>query len=813
MKICRGCLIIILIFLSNQLLFAQEIRQGSSGSGRIRSNLTGKITDAVTGEPLDGASVYFSDIKAGGVSNTAGMYKLQNFPSGRYLIEVSHLGYASVIEQVELRGDQVRDFQLRPSIVENDEVTVTGVSNATMVRRSPIPVHIIKKHDLFATSSTNLIDALSRTPGVSQISTGPAISKPVIRGLGYNRLIVVNDGMRQEGQQWGDEHGIEIDEYSVSKIEVLKGPASLMYGSDALAGVINIISNVPVPEGTVKGNLFSNYQSNNGLMGYHANIAGNKQGFNWNFYGTYKSAHDYRNKYDGYVFNSRFNEKNLGGYIGLNKSWGYSHLLLSHFNQQVGLIEGERHAVTGRFLKMINNGGVEEEQEVPESDYKSRDPYLPRQHIRHFKASVDNHFNIGQNHLSVNIGFQRNQRIESGNVLDPSEKELFFDLHTVSYNVQYHFTEKNNWQTTIGINGMRQLNFNKGVEALIPEYRTFDAGAFLFLRKTFDALTLSGGLRFDNRSLSAEQLYDGGDIKFAQFSRSFSNVSGSVGLSRLIGEDVTLKFNLAKGFRAPTIAELSSNGAHEGTIRYEYGDRQLKSETSLQADAGIDAGSEHVSFSASLFYNSIRNFIYYRKLLSFTGSDSMIVHNGQEHFAFRFSQADAHLYGAEFNVDIHPHPLDWLHVENTFTYVRGKLNVALEGNRNLPFIPAPRLVNQVSADFFKKGNSVRNVKLSVELDNTFAQDHPFTAYNTETATAGYSLLNASVGGDIIVRNKTLFSLHFSANNITDKAWQHHLSRLKYAPVNPPTGRRGVFNMGRNFGVKVSVPLSFKELDN
>src|SRR5687767_224277 len=118
----RYYLIIVFFILSNQLLFAQEMRQAAPGGGRNRSNLIGKISDAVTGEPIAGASVYFSDIKAGGVSNDAGLYKLQNFPSGRYLIEVSHLGYASVIEQVELRGDQVKDFQLRPSIVENDEV-------------------------------------------------------------------------------------------------------------------------------------------------------------------------------------------------------------------------------------------------------------------------------------------------------------------------------------------------------------------------------------------------------------------------------------------------------------------------------------------------------------------------------------------------------------------------------------------------------------------------------------------------------------------------------------------------------------------
>ena len=159
-------------------------------------------------------------------------------------------------------------------------------------------------------------------PGVNAVSTGPAISKPFIRGLGYNRVLTINDGVRQEGQQWGDEHGIEIDDYSVQRVEVLKGPASLMYGSDAIAGVINIISQQPAPEGTIKANFVSEYQTNNALRGFYGNIGGTKNGFSWNAYGTYKGAEDYKNKYDGYVFNSKFNNKNFGGMIGYGRQLG-----------------------------------------------------------------------------------------------------------------------------------------------------------------------------------------------------------------------------------------------------------------------------------------------------------------------------------------------------------------------------------------------------------------------------------------------------------------------------------------------------------
>ena len=244
--------------------------------------------------------------------------------------------------------------------------------------------------------------------------------------LGYNRVVVINDGVRQEGQQWGDEHGIEVDEYGVNKAEILKGPASIMYGSDALAGVVNFISVVPPPQGMIKGNIFSNYQTNNRLRGFHGDIGGNHNGFIWGLNGTYKAAGDYKNKYDGYVFNSKFNEKDFGGYIGVNKSWGYTHLLLSSFDQRPGLVEGDRDDATGKFLKLVNNGGTETEEIATDADFKSTDPFIPRQRIRHFKITTDNSFNVGKNRLVLNVGYQRNQREEFGNVLDPGGKGIVF---------------------------------------------------------------------------------------------------------------------------------------------------------------------------------------------------------------------------------------------------------------------------------------------------------------------------------------------------------------------------------------------------
>jgi len=468
---------------------------------QTRISFTGKVVDSKSKEPLTGANIYFPDLRTGTATNAEGSFTFPAIAAGKYLVEVSHLGYSSLIETIDLATVTQKDFELQSSVIENEGVTVTGVSTATSTKRTPIPVTIIKREDLFRNIATNLIDNISHVPGVSQVSTGPAISKPFIRGLGYNRVLVVNDGVRQEGQQWGDEHGIEIDEQNVSKIEVLKGPASLMYGSDALAGVVNVISISPAQDGQVKGNIASSYFTNNRQRNFHAAIDGNQKGFIWGVNGSYKAAADYRNKYDGYVFNSKFNEKDFGGYIGLNKNWGYSHLYVTRFDQRLGLIEGERDPSTGQFIKEINNGGVVDDAIPTHSDFTDTDPFIPRQRIRHFKTAIDNSFRVGKDRITLVLGYQRNLRQEFGNVLAPDEKSLYFDLGTFNYNLQYHFAEKNNWKTTIGVNGMQQSNKNKGDEELIPEYSFLDIGGFVYTQKRIDPVTLSGGIRFDNRSI------------------------------------------------------------------------------------------------------------------------------------------------------------------------------------------------------------------------------------------------------------------------------------------------------------------------
>jgi iron complex outermembrane receptor protein len=679
-------------------------------------------------------------------------------------------------------------------------------------------VTIIKKDELFLGVSSNLIDALSKVPGVSQISTGPAISKPVIRGLGYNRVVVMNDGIRQEGQQWGDEHGIEIDEYNVSRTEVLKLPASLIYGSDALAGVINIISNVPVSEGVIKGNVYSNYQTNNRMMGNHFDLAGNKKGFIWGINYSAKNAGDYKNKYDGNVFNSRFLERNGGGYVGIEKNWGYSQLSFSNFYQHLGIVEGDR-ADGGQFIMLKDVKGIAKEMIVGSEESKSFSPNAPMQKIQHTKYTLDNNIKLGSDRLKATFGLQRNQRMEFGNVLDLNEKELYFDLNTFNYSIQYLKAEKNNWKNTFGINGMRQTNTNRGEEALVPDYTSFDIGAFYYTQKRTDKTSWSGGLRYDQKYMNyidPAQFVCPPDMACialynpVESNKQFNNISGAIGIEHDISAQLTLKLNISRGLRAPSMAELASYGAHEGTNRFEYGNEALISEKSLQFDAAIEWNNEHMSIAGNVFYNTVKDYIFYQKLTAKSGGDSIIVENGDDLYAFAFRQKDAHLYGAELNVDFHPHPLDWLHVENSLSLIRGQFKEALDGSTNLPGIPSARLLSEIRIEMFKKSKAIRNSFINMQLDNVFAQNNPFVGYNTETVTSAYTILNIGFSTQVQHKNKTLFSVSLVGQNIADVAYQNHLNRLKYGPTNEATGRMGVFNMGRNFSLKINVPLQFNK---
>ena len=653
-----------------------------------------------------------------------------------------------------------------------NEVMVTGVTGDTKLKHSTAPISVVTGKELRGTASTNVIDAVAKQPGMAQVTTGGGISKPIIRGLGYNRIVVMNEGVRQEGQQWGDEHGMEVDGNGVGSVEILKGPASLMYGSDAMAGVL-ILRSAPAPlEGEVRANASTEYQTNNGLFAYSLNGAGNHGGFVWDARFSDKMAHAYKNKYDGYVPGSQFRERAGRLMLGLNKRWGHSQLTWTAFHLTPSIVEGERDEETG-------------ELEWATDHHKTYSKTLPFQQVKHYKAVWDNLFYLPKGSLKAIVGYQQNRRQEFEESAD--DYEVFFKLHTLTYDVRYLTQEFGGWKVAAGVNGMWQKSQNLGEEALIPEYRLFDVGGYTTVSKDWERWTLNGGVRYDRRHLK----YD--------HTRNFDGVTGSVGAVWNACKSLNVRMNVARGFRAPNMSELGSDGVHEGTVRYELGSASLKPEYSWQADLGVDFSSKYVEAQVAFFANRISNYIFAKRI-------DRVMEEGYR--TYEYTQGDARLLGFEAGVDVHP--MHRLHLGSTFSYVDARQLNEPEETRYLPFTPAPRWTAEVKYELTHRGKWLNNAYVAVGMECHLRQNHYYKADETETATPSYTLFNLSVGTDLLVCGRKVAELYVMADNLLNRSYQDHLSRLKYTDVNAATGRMGVYNMGRNVVMKMVVPLVFEK---
>ena len=652
------------------------------------------------------------------------------------------------------------------------EVTVQGIAGVQRLKDAASPFMVVSPKQLHNTIGTNLVDAVGHLPGLSQISTGAGISKPVIRGLGYNRVVVVDQGIRQEGQQWGDEHGLEVDEEGVHSVEVLKGPASLMYGSDAIAGVMILHPEHPLEEGTMQVKVGSQYQTNNGLYDYRVGFAGNTKGFVWNWHFLDKAAHCYKNKVDGYVPGSFFKERDIQGMLGINRGWGHSWLRFSRVSFTPGITEGE----------LVGS----------DFDGKSYGIVSPFQKVLHYKAISDNAWYFGDGTLKAIIGYQQNYRREFEEEETP---ELAMRLHTVNYDIKYLHSLPHDWKISTGVGGMWQRNINQGEEYLIPDHHLFDIGVFATAEWQYQKWHFSGGARFDNRHLKTTSLTEEGVLRFEALSKNFTGITRSLGVVWNVTDRINLRLNAARGFRAPTVSELSSNGVHEGSIQYELGNPELKAEKSTQLDLGFDYTSHYVSLQASLFTNWIDDYIFLARLPYETDG----------YRTYQYREGDARLMGGEVSVDVHP--INPLHFENAFSYVRGVQLDQPDEAKNLPMMPAPKWTSDIRYEFpnFAK-NHCRRTFLAFGMEYNFRQNKFYAVDNTETATPSYALFNLSAGMDLHIFGHNCIELTFSCQNLFDKAYQSHLSRLKYVDTGSLTGRQGISAMGRNFCFKVSVPI-------
>lgn len=744
----------------------------------------GKVTDAQTKQPLPGAVISIPDLRVTAVTNDSGEFTLKNVPAqGNFLIQIRYIGYQTLTQSIDFGHPATTEFALKSSVIEGREVVITGSANSSDNRKNSTSIATVSKADLLAHPSGNLIDALSRVPGVSQITTGPGISKPVIRGLSYNRVVTLSNGVKQQGQQWGDEHGIEIDQYSADRIEVLRGPASLMYGSDALGGVINILDALPAPEGTLKGEFLSNYATNNGMTGSSLMLQGNENGFVYSARGSYKNAYAYQTPTE-YVPNSGYNETSFGGQIGLNKKWGYAHLDASSFRTNIGFYEPQRNE---QGLLVDDNGDVFTNQQL-----KNRTIAYPKQDVRHYKIALNSNILVGPGSLKATLGFQHNLRREleaagAGNA-------LFLNSYTYSYDLKYSFHEVDGWVPVVGVSGefMHSIN-TTGAGQLIPDFDSHSIGGFAFAKKTWDNDTFNAGIRFDYRKITGKA-FQTEETSFNAFGNDFSHLSGGLGYTHEFNDDFSFKANAGSAFRAPNIAELSSNGVHEGVFRYEIGNSNLKPENSYQFDASFDYQNQYVSASLGGFANYIDHYVYYKS----NGETREV--NGTSYPVYNFVQDNAFLRGLEASLTLHP--VSFIHFDNSFSYTRATNRATKE---SIPFIPAATLRNELRLEPKIAGTS--RSYLSIGIDNFFKQTK---VDSFEQASPGYTLLNAAIGTTLKVSKNQEITVYVAGKNLLDKAYYDHLSRFKPGRLSDEDPTLGIYNQGRNLTFGVNIPFTLKK---
>ncbi len=792
--------------------------------------LTGTVLKKADGGPIQGALVQIPDLKVSALTDSEGYYTFTDLPKGTYLVQVNALGFASAAQTSKAEVSEPLNFRLVISYVEENEVVVTGNAKATPVDNTPQPVTEVSHDYLMQHASANIIDALSQIPGVSGITDGQSISKPVIRGLGGNRVVTINDGVRQEGQQWGDEFGIEVDPFSVNRVEILKGPATLVYGSDAMAGVINFLPQKTMVEGEIKGEVIMGYQTNNGMISNAGNIAGNIKGVSFSSRIDNTMAYAYQNPRDGYVFNSQFSNFNTDHTIGLHRKWGFTQLHYSYFELRTGIAEGVKNE-QGQFVKSaLDENGDPIEVAATNQELRSYTPFVINQLVKHNKLVWDNSVSVGGGNIIARMGWQNNSRQENNDITMANTSNIWYKLNTFTYDLRYVSPAMGGFNFSTGVNGMQQNSKNKGTLLLIPEYDLFDFGAFAIANQKIGKLNLSAGIRYDNRSFHGHDNYideDGNQLsasdpgaihRFTAYSSNFNGISGSLGAAFQVNENLYLKANVARGFRAPNVAESGSNGIKDGTVVYEVGQPTLKPEQNIEVDFTPGFKSPNVTAELSIFYNSISNFIYSKQLKAASGDDSLNSSTpGFENApVFLYSQTDATLMGGELRLDIHPVAIRWFDWYTAYSRVDAKLkNVPVDENI-LAFVPPAHLRSEIILSTPKITNGIRNAYFRFGVFYSFEQSRPYqissTYYGLDhiDGTPSYLLLNAGIGADIMNHGTRACSIYLNVDNIANLGYYDYMSRYKYA-VNSINGveQKYIYNMGRNVSVKVVVPIDFK----
>lgn len=724
--------------------------------------------------------------------------------SPKKLLKITHVGYVNYQKTV--------DFSKKHTILLIALTQDNAILNEVTITQKPVKNFIkysgnkqkINTEFLAQNRDNSLMQTLQNIPGVSAITIGSGQSKPTIRGLGFNRVVVVENGIKHEAQQWGADHGLEIDQYNVESIEITKGAASLMYGSDAIAGVINIKNNTLPNVNSLAGEVNITHKNNNNLYGISFGV---KQRYKHWYYKTritHQQYGDYKVPvrkitYDNYIFD--LHQNNLRNTAGKNHNIGFSLGYTDDALNSTTYISNV-HAKNGFFA---NAHGLEVRTSKIDYDKSSNDIDLPLHKVNHFKINNNTRFSLKNNTLDIEIGFQKNDReehsepIAHGYMSKPtSTMERRFTKNTYNFNIKNENYYFDNYKIVTGINLDYQHNKIAGWGFLIPEYTRFTVGAFVYNQlKINKNIHIDAGIRYDYGNLKTQAYYESfvspvnknGIISMQKLQRAtknnlhFDNFSASAGISYSL-KNTLYKINIGKSFRIPLANELASNGVNYHMYRYEQGKIDLKPESSYQIDAEFKADfSEFNNFKkASIqltpFANYFDNYIY---LTPTSGYYETLQ-------KYKYTQNKVFRYGGEITLEYTP--IKKIAFTASLEYVKSRQLNGEKKNFSLPF--SPPLTGVFSFEytfndwvFFEKTKFFSNLRSTVNQHDIVPPEKP---------TNGATVINAGLHTNISVfSKKNPMKIQGKLNNIFNKTVFNHTSFYRLIEVPEPN---------RNFSISI-----------
>ena len=770
-------------------------------------SLRGYVHDGENGLYLPAATLSLQPGEKHLQSNNGGFFSMEGLEQGHYLLTVQFIGYETLRLPLTLGHDTLLHLHLQPSALQLKEVMVQGRLQPARALPSSLAVEEIGRLYLLQHNSVSFAKTLSALPGLSSMDIGAGFSKPVIRGLGFNRVAVADRGIVQQNQQWGADHGLEIDQYDVDDVRVHKGPMSLFFGSDAMGGVIEILPpTVPGNDG-IWGDALLTYKSNNDLYGTSVVVNSKKGAWFLRGRATLQSYADYRLPADTVTYltwqlplhdrrmkNTAGREQNLSLSANYDSGRMNSWLHASNIGAKNGFFPGA-HGIPS-LSRLAPDGSA-------------RNVEMPFATSNHFKLISNNEINLFHASMQIDLGYQRNRREERSSfhthystqpppVVDP-DLELQFLLDTYSANIRLKVGEEKRWRKTIGLSGEYQHNRVGGYSFLLPDFNRFTAGAYWLNEWVLSKmLSFTGEVRYDAGYLAVEGYYDPlladylrmqqqreEQVAFyaqraEELRKRFGDWSGAIGFTYRPDGRQTIKINIGKSFRYPSANELASNGVHHGAFRHEMGEPSLTSESGYQWDIAYRYKNRKWTFAISPFLSWFNNYIY----LEPSGEWSVLPHAGQ---VYRYRQAKAVMGGGEMGVSYAPDNHWRLSTDLEYIYNRN-----MTDGYPLPFSPPAAVTSDLS--YSGQGRQkLAQYMLRLEHQGVFAQHR---IARNEEHTPGTQLLNLSVNIHWLVGGRRVIT-DFQVQNLLNTPYLNHLSFYRRLNLPEP---------GRNTQLIVRLPF-------